>query len=315
MKFFQILSPDTNFDFIGKFKFFLVFSVVSLIAVIAGMATKGLNYGIDFTGGTAIQVKFATPKPPDQVRQLAADAGEPDASVVAVGTEGTEFLITARTVKETTDQAPLDKRLVEKAGSANALTIQSADIVGPKVGADLKRAALASLFYSIILIALYIWLRFDIRFAPGATLAMVHDITMTTGFYLLTGTEFTITAVAALLTVAGWSVNDTIVVYDRIRDMLKKGGEGMPLPALVNKAVNITLSRTIITSLLTFLSILPVVLFCKGELKTFGIAMCFGIVVGTYSTVYIAAPLTIYVDKFLAKRENSAKTRTKPATA
>ena len=181
----------------------------------------------------------------------------------------------------------------------------------------LKKAAIMSLFYSIILIALYIILRFDIRFAPGATLAMVHDITIATGFYLVTGTEFTITAIAALLTIAGWSVNDTIVVYDRVRDMLKKGGDGMPLPKLINKAVNATLSRTLNTSLLTFLSILPVVLFCGGELRSFGIAMCFGIVVGTYSTVYIAAPLTIYVDQFIDKRNRNRNTKikTKPATA
>ncbi len=312
MKFFQLINPDTNFDFIGKFKYFLAFSVITAILVVWGMLTKGLNYGIDFTGGTAIQVKFSSPTPPDEVRKLVSDAGEPDASVVAVGTESTEFLITARTVVETTDQAPLVRRLGEKAGPGK-MTILSADIVGPKVGADLKKAAMMSLFYSIILIALYIVLRFDVRFAPGATLAMVHDITIATGFYLITGTEFTITAVAALLTIAGWSVNDTIVVYDRVRDMLKRGGDGMPLPQLVNKAVNATLSRTLNTSLLTFLSILPVVLFCKGELRSFGIAMCFGIVVGTYSTVYIAAPMTIYIDKLIAKRER-AKVK-KPATA
>ncbi len=313
MRFFQIVSPDTNFDFIGKFKYFLAFSIISLIAVIAGMYTKGLNYGIDFTGGTAINVKFAAPKSPEDVRKLVADAGEADASVVAAGTEGTDYIITARTVKETTDIAPLDKRLAEKAGASN-FVIQSVDIVGPKVGAELKKAALMSLFYSILLIAVYVWFRFDIRFSPGATLAMVHDITVATGFYLITGTEFTITAVAALLTIAGWSVNDTIVVYDRIRDMLKKGGDAMPLPQLINKAVNITLGRTLITSLLTFFSILPVVLFCTGELRSFAIAMCFGVVVGTYSTIYIAAPLTIYVDRMITKRE-ARRTNTKTATA
>jgi preprotein translocase subunit SecF len=314
MGFFQIIRPDTNFDFIGKFKYFLAFSILALLGVLAGMWTKGLNYGIDFTGGTAVQVRFSSPMAPDKVRQIVADAGEPDASVVASGTEGTDYLITARTVGETTDQSPLDKRLLAKT-APGTLTIQSTDIVGPKVGADLKHAALMSLFYSIILITLYIWLRFDMRFAPGATVAMVHDLSMATGFYLLTGTEFSITAIAALLTIAGWSVNDTIVIYDRVRDMLKKGGDAMPLPSLINKAINITLSRTFLTAGLTFLSILPVAIFCKGELRSFAIAMIFGIVVGTYSTIYIAAPLTIYVDRFFATREKNPKVKTKPATA
>lgn len=315
MGFIQLIRPDTNFDFVGKFKYFLTFSIVSLIAVVVGMYTKGLNYGVDFTGGTVIQVKYKTPTQPDVVRKQVADAGEPDASVVAAGTEGTDYLITTRTVKETTDQMPLNKKLVEKAGPG-ALEVLSTDIVGPKVGAELKSAALMSLIYSLLLIAGYVWLRFDVRFAPGALLAMVHDITIATGFYLLTGTEFTITGVAALLTIAGWSVNDTIVVYDRIRDMLKKGGDAMPLTQLINRAVNITLSRTLNTSLLTFFSIFPVVLFCGGELRSFAIAMIFGIVVGTYSTVYIAAPLTIYVDKFLAKRETARSSKpAKPATA
>jgi preprotein translocase subunit SecF len=146
---------------------------------------------------------------------------------------------------------------------------------------------------------------------------MVHDLVMATGFYMLTGREFTITAIAAMLTIAGYSVNDTIVVYDRVREMLRQGGANMPLSQTINKAINLTLSRTILTSLVTFISVVPIIILCKGEIQSFAIAMCFGIFVGTYSTVYIASPFTIYVEKFLDARSGKSKSSrptSKPAT-
>lgn len=312
MKFFQLIPPDTNFDFIGKFKYFLAFSFITLIAVVVGVSTKGLNYGIDFTGGTVMQVKFKSVHTTESVRKIFDDLGEGDASVVALGQENLEFLITVRTIVETGKIAPLNQRFLEKTGK-DEVTIQSVDIVGPKVGAELKMAALLSLCYTVILITIYIWLRFDFRFAPGATLAMVHDLLMATGFYLITGKEFTITAIAALLTIAGYSVNDTIVVYDRVREMIKKGGDSLPLDQTINKAVNITLSRTLLTSGVTFISILPLIVFCTGELQSFAIAMCFGIFVGTYSTIYIASPFTIYVQKFM-DRKTKLSPKGRPAT-
>jgi preprotein translocase subunit SecF len=208
--------------------------------------------------------------------------------------------------KESKNTQPINARFLAKVGS-NEVVIQSVDVVGPKVGAELKGAALRSLFYSVILITIYIWLRFDARFAPGATIAMVHDLVMATGFYMLTGREFTITAIAAMLTIAGYSVNDTIVVYDRVREMLRQGGSNMPLSQTINKAINLTLSRTILTSLVTFISVVPIIILCKGEIQSFAIAMCFGIFVGTYSTVYIASPFTIYVEKFLDARSGKSK--------
>ena len=231
------------------------------------------------------------------------------ASVVAMGDNNQEFMITSRSNLETKDAkalSPINARLVEKVG-ANQVTVLSVDVVGPKVGAELKGAALRSLFYSVILITIYIWLRFDVRFAPGATIAMIHDLIMATGFYLLTGREFTITAIAALLTIAGYSVNDTIVVYDRVREMLKQSGSNLPLPQTINKAINLTLSRTVLTSLITLISIVPIIILCKGEIQSFAIAMCFGIFVGTYSTMYIASPFTIYVERFLDSRNGKSK--------
>jgi len=317
MKFFQIVPTDTNYDFIGKFKYFITFSVVSGILVIAGLLTKGLNYGIDFTGGTVIQAKFKNAENAEQVRKLVAELGEGDASVVALGDANQEYLITTRTASEK-GANPLNKRLVEKLG-ADQVTIEKVDIVGPKVGAELRTASLLALIYSVILITIYIWFRFDFRFAPGATIAMVHDLILSSGLYLITGREFTITAVAALLTIAGYSVNDTVVVYDRVRELIKKGGDALPLPVLINRAINLTLSRTLLTSGVTFISIIPIIFFCGGEIQSFAIAICFGIFVGTYSTVYIASPFTIYVERYMesrnAKGTAGGKTKTKPATA
>lgn len=301
MKFFQFVPTVTNFDFIGKFRYFMAFSIISAIAVIALILTKGFNYGIDFSGGTVMQVKYATATSPEEVRKEMAEIGDPEASVVALGESGMEYLITSRALSETEKKEPLSRRLETKVGK-DKIQILKSDVVGPKVGAELKLAALLSLFYSVIVITIYIWFRFDFRFAPGATIAMLHDLILSSAFYLLSGHEFTITSIAALLTIAGYSVNDTIVVYDRVREIYKKAGTNLPLPETINKAINLTLSRTILTSGVTFISIIPIIFLCKGEIQSFAIAMCIGIFVGTYSTVYIASPFSIYVEKFLSKR-------------
>ncbi len=221
MKFFQLIPSGTNFDFIGKFKYFIIFSIVSGIVVVYGLVKGHLNYGIDFTGGTVLQVEYKKPTQADEVRKSLDKLGEKEATVAALGTTGKEYLISVRSVEEKTNTHPLNKRLVEEVGKDN-LEVKSMDLVGPKVGKELKNAALLSLFYTVLLIMIYIWLRFDFRFAPGATVAMVHDLLLTSGFYILTGREFTITAVAAHITIAGYSVNDNIVVYDRVRENIKK---------------------------------------------------------------------------------------------
>lgn len=312
MKFFELVPTGTNLDFIGKFKYFITFSIFSAIVVLSGIFTKGFNYGIDFTGGTVMQVKFSQPETAEQVRKTLGEVGESDASVVSLGTENLEYLITTRTVVEGKGVEPLNKRLVSKVGS-DKMIVQKVDIVGPKVGAELKMASLRALFYSVILITIYIWFRFDFKFAPGATIAMVHDLFLSSGFYLFFGREFTITAVAALLTIAGYSVNDTIVVYDRVREILKKGGDQLPLPQTINRSINLTLSRTLLTSGVTLISVVPIIFFCQGEIQSFAMAMCFGIFVGTYSTVYIASPFTIYVQRYMDRR-NSDRPVPKVAT-
>ncbi len=305
MKFFELVPNNLNIDFIGKFKLFVVISLLSVSATIVGMFTRGFNFGIDFTGGTSIQLKFKSPKSIEEARKFMEELGVPDASVVAMDKVNQEYLITARTVTDA-KEAPLPKRIIEKAG-AGEVSISQADIVGPKVGSELKASAIRSLVYTILLIMVYIWFRFDFKFAPGATVALVHDMMVAAGYYILTQREFDITAIAALLTIAGYSVNDTIVIYDRVREMMKLGGDQLPLGPTINKAINLTLSRTVITSGATFLAIIPIGVFCEGPIQDFAETMLIGIFVGTYSTYYIAAPMTIYVERYLNKRNPSGR--------
>lgn len=302
MKFIQFVPANTNIDFIGKFKFFATLSAVAMIVTFVLMFTKGFNFGIDFTGGTVVQVQFTEPTNVQKVREIVEGLGEEESSVVAIGTDNKEFLITVRTLRETTDQQPLDKRLLQKVGT-DKLKILQMDIVGPKVGKELKKSAILAMVYSLILIAIYIWFRFDLKFAPGAALSLLHDMTFVAGFYVVTGRQFTIAAVAAILTTAGYSINDTIVIYDRVREMLKTGGEGMPLAKTINSAINLTLSRTLLTNFITFLSIVPIAIFCSGEIGDFAESMIVGMIVGTYSTVYIASPFTILYEHIVNRRK------------
>ncbi len=297
MKFFRIVPDGTQIDFIGKLNFFLLVSGIMVALTIYQIVVRGFNYGIDFTGGTMFQVKFNSPRSAEEVRALLRGVGGGDATVVASGQTRTEYMITSRAeISQTTD--PLHKRFIAKVG-VDQCQLQQVDFVGPKVGKELRTSAVLSLVYSVLLIMVYIWFRFDAKFAPGATIAMMHDITLAAGFYMLTGREFTITAVAALLTIAGYSVNDTIVIYDRVRELLKQGNEGMPLAQTLNRAINLTLSRTLLTGLITLISVIPIAVFCTGEIQSFAIAMIFGIFVGAYSTIYIAAPFTLIAAKWV----------------
>lgn len=307
MRFFQLIPPDTNIDFVSKYQFFVVFSSILCIGAITLMFTKGFNFGIDFTGGTVLQIKLAEPSTIDAVRKVVTDAGAPEATVAMLGHEGLEYLISAQGNADPKSGTTLGEKIQ---ASMKGTTISQSDTVGPKVGSELKLAALLSLFYSTVLIMLYIWFRFDFKFAPGATVALVHDLILTAGFYVILGMEFDITAVAALLTIAGYSVNDTIVIYDRVRAMLAGNTAGMSGDSFghtVNHAINVTLSRTLLTSGLTLISVLPVAIFCEGTIQSFGVAMIFGILVGSYSTIYIAAPMTLTIQRWSEWKAKSAR--------
>ncbi len=299
-----IIPENININFLKYGKFFTSGSFILICFTILMFFKKGFNYGVDFTGGAVVQAKFSEVTNAEKVRNLVARLGEKDPTVVAIGSENKEFLITVRTEKETTDIKPLDKKLVEEVG-ADKINILQVDMVGPKVGKELRSSAILSIFYTLIFIMIYIWFRFEFKFAPGATIALIHDLIMMCGFYIITGKEFTISSVAALLTIAGYSINDTIVIYDRVRELLAISGGAVSLENLVNQAINKTLSRTIITSGTTAIAVLPLAIFVTGDIGSFAEAMLVGIVFGTYSTIYIASTTSIFIEKIMKKNKTA----------
>jgi preprotein translocase subunit SecF len=377
----QILKHKTHIDFIGKRRPAVFISTVLNLAILVGLFTVGFNFGVDFAGGTVVELKFNHPIRADEVRARAEAAGLTDVSVQGIGaasensfllrlggttqltaenaqavlkalegmgktsnfvTDVENGLINFRSteklapdavrsavaaaglgVKEVRDLGPAqgggqDYQIVAS-GMADRITqglsrglaqpdfvTQRIDYVGPQVGKELRNKGIAALLYSMVAILLYVAFRFDLKFAPGAVLAMIHDVIMVAGYYLVTRREFNLTSIAALLTVTGYSINDTIVIYDRIREEMAKF-RGKPLPDIINIAVNETLSRTILTSGVTALSLVGLLIFGVGEIWDFAMAMLVGIIVGTYSSVYIASPLTIWIDQRAAARDRAAK--------
>jgi preprotein translocase subunit SecF len=373
----QILKNKTNIDFIGKRKPAVFLSTVINLLIIIGIAAFGFNLGVDFAGGTVVELKFDHPITAQEVRQRAQKGGLEDVSVQNIGAaDENSFLLRMGGVTQLNEEsAAKAKAAIEGLGnvrnvyadlangivnfrSTNALTpdaIKKAvegsgtgvqevrelgdaqgggfdyqvvasgmadkvtqalsqglekpdfeqrrvDYVGPQVGKQLRNRGIMALVYSMVAILIYVAFRFDFKFGPGALLAMVHDVIMVAGYYLVSRREFNLTSIAALLTVVGYSVNDTIVIYDRIREDMAKF-KGKPFAEVINIAVNDTLGRTILTSITTALSLVGLLIFGVGEIFDFAMAMLVGIAVGVYSTIYIASPLTIWLDERAAAKE------------
>jgi preprotein translocase subunit SecF len=219
---------------------------------------------------------------------------------------GVDYQVVASGMKERIEQAL-------KTGLAKPqFEVRRVDYVGPQVGEQLRNKGIMALLYAMVAILIYVAFRFDLRFGPGALVAMVHDVIMVAGYYLVSRREFNLTSIAVLLTILGYSINDTIVIYDRIREEMARY-KGKPLVEIINIAVNETLSRTILTSGVTALSLIGLLVFGVGEIFDFAAAMLVGIVVGTYSSVYIASPLTIWLDERAAQKERASGMKPKTA--
>ena len=292
----QFLDSDRmNIDFVGKRRFFMM---ISAIAILIGMAALifrgGLNYGIDFAGGTMVQVRFAKDLNSDQIRTALAEIDMGDASIQQFeGEETHEFLI--RVEKSQSNLVGLSdeiKVVLDKAFGAENVDIRRVEMVGPKVGKDLRRQGMLAIIYAMIGILIYVTFRFELRFAVGAIVALVHDVTITVGVFALLDKEFSLPIVAALLAIVGYSLNDTIVVYDRIRENMKGAGKSVFLE-MINSSINQTLSRTILTSLATMLVLISLFFLGGGVIHDFAFAMIIGVFVGTYSSIFIASPVVI----------------------
>jgi preprotein translocase subunit SecF len=280
----------TKWDIVGRRKWFIGLSWLLAILSAVLLMTRGLNYGVDFKGGALVEIQSkAGTIDVGVLREKLGKLGIGDVQVQAVGT-GNEALI--RVAQQADDKAQKIATEKVEATLGDGVTIRRTEVVGPAVSSELKRTSIYAVVLSMIGIFIYVWVRFDLQFAAAAILALVHDVFITIGMFSLLWIEFDLSVVAALLTLAGYSINDTVVVFDRIRENLRKYKK-MPLPDLLNLAVNETLSRTVLTSAVTFLAVLALYLFGTEVIHGFSFAMLFGIIIGSYSSIFVAASLLI----------------------
>ncbi len=295
---------NANFDFVGKFKFTSVFSIGLVIISLFGLFTK-MNYGVDFRGGAEVQVKFKEALKLQDLRGVLKKGGFKNVSVQTIGeVKDNEFLVKVPGAEENLNKVTdaLGKTL--KTGlAAKAPEIRKVDIVGPKAGASLRIAGFQAMGWALIAIMIYIGLRFDFKYSPGAIVALFHDVSIILGVFAFTGTEFTLQTVAALLAVIGYSVNDTVVIYDRVREHEEKEAGMGTLDGFINKAANETLSRTILTSGTTLFVALSMYFYGGLAIRDFFFAISLGVIIGTYSSIFVAAPVTLLFDTLKKKDE------------
>ncbi|HSH68331.1 MAG TPA: protein translocase subunit SecF [Deferrisomatales bacterium] len=294
----EIIRPGTTYDFIGKRSLFFKVSAALILLGMASLVMRGgPRYGIDFAGGTLIQVRFAQPVSTQAIRE-ALDGVVPGKPVVQTFGEANEFIVQLEQSEEGLEglSSRVHDALAAKLGDEQ-VEIRRVEMVGPKVGQDLREKGLLALGFALGAILLYIWWRFELRFGFGAVAALFHDVLITIGIFSLFNKQFDLTTIAALLTIIGYSLNDTIVVYDRIRENIKKTGGKGDLAQTINRSINETLSRTLLTSGTTLLVVLALFAFGGGVIHDFAFAMFTGIVVGTYSSIYIASPVVLYLEQ------------------
>lgn len=288
----------TKIDFMKPHKIALAASIIGIVLSLALVFVKGLNFGIDFSGGILIEAKVSGELDLSKVREMLS-AEIKDVQIQNI--DGKDLLI--RVAKTDEEQSVIVKKIQEILGqNFSQIEYRKVDYVGPQVGSELIWKGFMALLFSFVFIMIYIWVRFDWQFGVGGIFALIHDAVLTLGFYSITGLEFNLTSIAAILTIIGYSINDSVVIYDRIRENLRRYKK-MSLADLINSSANSTLSRTILTSGITLISILALILFGGDVLYSFSVATFFGIVVGTYSSIYISAPILIYFDPRKKEKE------------
>jgi len=289
MEFFKYTK---TFNFMGKSKLAIIFSIVLVLASYAILLTKGLNYGVDFAGGTIVQVKYDTKAPIKKMREkLKHDAIFNNASITEFGSPD-EVVIRMKTStgSVTTDIGDVTRAALKGTGNYE---IRRVDIVGPKVGSELKEKGIMSLLLAIVGILIYVAFRFEWRFAVASIVALIHDVSIASGAIALVGLDVNLDVLAALLTLLGYSLNDTIIVFDRIREGIVKS-RNVELSAIINESITRTLARTTLTSLTTFFVIFTLFMFGGEIIHAFAFTLLVGIVVGTYSSVFVASPILLW---------------------
>ena len=290
----KIISSETNFDFMGKIKMTMTISGLVILIGLGSIALSGgLKYGIDFAGGTLIQLQFKTPPDIEVIRDGLKTIALGESTIQEFGSKR-DILIRVQRSEEKLEAVGSKVRnsLGEKFNKED-ITIERVEMVGPKVGRDLREKALLSILYAVIGIVIYISWRFELQYAIAAIIALAHDVLITMGAFSILDKEFTLVIIAAFLAIIGYSLNDTIVVFDRIRENLRRRGKNT-FVQIINASINQTLSRTLLTSGTTLMVVIALFFFGGEIIHDFSFALLVGILVGTYSSIFIASVFLVY---------------------
>ncbi len=291
----ELIKPGVNINFVGKMRVFFYFSItVTLLSIIYLMVRGGPNMGIDFAGGTSVQIKFHQATVIDKIRDSLKPIHLENSIIQQVGAgQDNEYLL--RTEMSTSDLKGLHDQIAEAMAvvyGKDSFDMRKIEMVGPKAGKDLRQKGLLALCLALLGMLLYITWRYEFRYALGGIIALVHDVIVSVAVFTLFQREFTLTVIAALLTIIGFSINDTVVVFDRIRENVRKNPK-QNLGEVINASINQTLSRTILTSFTVFIVVVVLYFFGGTVINDFAFIMLIGVIFGTYSSIFIASPLVL----------------------
>ena len=306
----HLLPKKPNLKFAERRRVFFIFSALLVAFSIGLFMTRSLNYGIDFQGGIMIEIRTPTPGNIGQMRSDLSGLRLGEINIQEFG-EVTDFLIRVQKQDggEKAQQVAVER---VKATLPSNIEYRRTEFVGPQVSQELFRDGVLAVLFAIFGILAYIWFRFEWQFGLGAIIALSHDVVTTIGIFALTGLEFNLSTVAAILTIAGYSINDTVVVYDRVRENLRKY-KTMPLPELLNNSINETLSRTVMTSVTTLLALGSLYVLGGEVIRGFSFGMIWGVLIGTYSSICLAVPLLLYLNVDRGTDMSTAQTAQEPA--
>ena len=299
----EIIKPGINLDFVGKRKLAIILSLVVLaIGIVSLLAKGGPEYGIDFSGGTLVQIKFNNATTAADLRSNLGGLDLHGLTIQQVGDDSREFLVRVQESSENLETlaGKIQSTLTGKYG-AGTLEIRRTEMVGPQVGKDLRIKGAQAILFAIIGMLIYITFRFEFRFGAGAVIALFHDVLVTLGLMSLLNLEVDLTVIAGFLALVGYSVNDTVIVCDRIRENMGKL-HNQTLAEIINRSINETLSRTIMTSGLTLLSVLALYLVGGSVIHNFAFVLLAGIIVGTYSSIFIASPVILFWEEYKQRK-------------
>jgi len=294
----KLIPQKSNYAFMDLRKYFIILSLILMIMSILLLSFKGLNLGIDFKGGTLIEIKTNNSNIADLRKILS-----PEFNDVSLQEFGDSETIIIRLQNESSNESIETVNKVKNLISGQVSEFRRSEFVGPTISSELLWKGLQAISFALIAILIYIWLRFEWQFGFGAVVALAHDVIFTLGFLSLFNIDFSLSSIAAILTIAGYSINDSVVIFDRIRENLRKYKK-LELVDLFNLSINNTLSRTVMTSLTTFIALISLYIFGGEVIKPFAIAMIIGVIIGTYSSIFIAVP-TLLIFKFRPQEEDN----------